>query len=240
MPSSARLKCKNDPKSHYKGDEPSPKGRGYCAHAEKVGTKKKGTDGGIWTVSTRGEKKQKYWKKPTSKKPTPKNESRKAEKARGVEISKILQEAYWPGQNSDLTHMKEWFRDLSAARKRKVKKLVGPVAKQIEALGITVVVVPSRCDPKNGSYWSDWFWHVVVEDLKAKGKKSNAQYIAIELRLDGTTKAPHLSKLLQDEIWIGFNLRPVMCMKTAEILEKEFGSSFCWNWSTDTRMLVKA
>ena len=34
-------KCINDPNRHYKGDEVSPKGFGYCAHAEKVGTKKK-------------------------------------------------------------------------------------------------------------------------------------------------------------------------------------------------------
>lgn len=27
--------CKNDPKKNYKGDEPSPKGLGYCAHSEK-------------------------------------------------------------------------------------------------------------------------------------------------------------------------------------------------------------
>ena len=34
-------KCKNDPTKSYKGDEPSPKGLGYCAHAEKVGIIKK-------------------------------------------------------------------------------------------------------------------------------------------------------------------------------------------------------
>ena len=29
-------KCKNDPNRNYKGDEPSPKGLGFCAHAEKL------------------------------------------------------------------------------------------------------------------------------------------------------------------------------------------------------------
>ena len=33
--------CKNDPKKSYKGTEPSPKGLGFCAHAEKLGTDKK-------------------------------------------------------------------------------------------------------------------------------------------------------------------------------------------------------
>ena len=29
--------CKNDQKRTYKGDEPSPKGLGFCAHAEDLG-----------------------------------------------------------------------------------------------------------------------------------------------------------------------------------------------------------
>ena len=43
-------KCINDPKKSYKGTEPSPKGLGYCAHSEKVGTKKKGKDGNEWII----------------------------------------------------------------------------------------------------------------------------------------------------------------------------------------------
>lgn len=34
-------KCINDPKKSYKGTEPSPKGLGYCAHSEKIGSEKK-------------------------------------------------------------------------------------------------------------------------------------------------------------------------------------------------------
>jgi hypothetical protein len=47
-------KCKNDPARSYKGDEPSPKGAGYCAHAEKVGAKRRGADGGVWVVAPDG------------------------------------------------------------------------------------------------------------------------------------------------------------------------------------------
>ena len=43
-------KCKNDESRNYKGDEPSPKGLGFCAHAEKEGSEKKGKDGNIWEV----------------------------------------------------------------------------------------------------------------------------------------------------------------------------------------------
>ena len=45
-------KCKNVPTGHYKGTEPSPKGRGFCARAERVGTRKKGGDGKMWCVKS--------------------------------------------------------------------------------------------------------------------------------------------------------------------------------------------
>jgi hypothetical protein len=54
--------CKNDPKSSYQGTEPSPKGLGYCAHAEKVGKKMKGKDGNMWIIKETS-KKIKRWVK---------------------------------------------------------------------------------------------------------------------------------------------------------------------------------
>ena len=44
-------KCKNSPTGTYKGTEPSPKGRGYCAKGEKVNKKMKGNDGKMWIIS---------------------------------------------------------------------------------------------------------------------------------------------------------------------------------------------
>ena len=41
--------CKNGTGS-YKGTEPSPKGRGFCARHEKIKTKKKGRDKKMWIV----------------------------------------------------------------------------------------------------------------------------------------------------------------------------------------------
>jgi hypothetical protein len=43
-------RCKNDPVKSYKGDEPSPKGLGYCAHAEPVLASKTGRDGRPYEV----------------------------------------------------------------------------------------------------------------------------------------------------------------------------------------------
>jgi len=40
--------CKNNPNKTYTGNEPSPKGLGYCASGEKEKTEMKGKDGNIW------------------------------------------------------------------------------------------------------------------------------------------------------------------------------------------------
>lgn len=53
---SERKLCKNvrgNGKAFYTGTEPSPKGRGYCARFEKIGTKMKGKDGATWVVQSR-------------------------------------------------------------------------------------------------------------------------------------------------------------------------------------------
>ena len=44
------MKCHNDPKRYYKGTEPSPKGRGYCAHCEPLDKEMEGLDGRVWKV----------------------------------------------------------------------------------------------------------------------------------------------------------------------------------------------
>ena len=43
-------KCKNDPQKTYKGSEPSPKGLGWCAHAETEGQVRRGLDQNEWVV----------------------------------------------------------------------------------------------------------------------------------------------------------------------------------------------
>jgi hypothetical protein len=44
--------CKNDNTRTYVGNEPSPKGLGYCAHAEIEGKIMKGKDGNNWIKSS--------------------------------------------------------------------------------------------------------------------------------------------------------------------------------------------
>ena len=59
-------KCKNNPSRHYKGTEPSPKGKGFCASGAKVGQRKRGTDGNMWIVKKIG--KSQRWTKCVGKK----------------------------------------------------------------------------------------------------------------------------------------------------------------------------
>ena len=54
------LKCLNDPSKEYTGTEPSPKGLGYCAHAEEIGSIRVGNDENVWKVIETS-KKTKMW-----------------------------------------------------------------------------------------------------------------------------------------------------------------------------------
>jgi hypothetical protein len=53
---------KGDCKCYYKGSEPSPKGKGYCAHCGNLGTEKVGTDGMKWKIKKRANGSL-YWAK---------------------------------------------------------------------------------------------------------------------------------------------------------------------------------
>ncbi len=46
----------------YKGSEPSPKGRGFCAHNQVPGKVSKGLDGKMWIVAMRNNGSL-YWKR---------------------------------------------------------------------------------------------------------------------------------------------------------------------------------
>jgi len=61
-------KCKNDPNKSYKGDEPSPKGLGFCANAEKVNTIRKGRDKQPWIVISDKNNVKKWVKRKNPKK----------------------------------------------------------------------------------------------------------------------------------------------------------------------------
>lgn len=56
-------KCKNDPTKYYHDKEPSPRGVGYYAGADAVGTQRLGRDGNVWQVVQFGLRQIKRWTK---------------------------------------------------------------------------------------------------------------------------------------------------------------------------------
>ena len=82
--------CKNDCKRYYRGDEPSPKGLGYCAHAEKINQRRKGRDGKFWVVKAiamKSGKRIRRWTRVkravTKRRKTPKAKATKKSKLKG-------------------------------------------------------------------------------------------------------------------------------------------------------------
>ena len=65
-------------KCTFKGTEPSPKGKGYCARNLKVGKRMKGKDGNMWVVkkTKRGQR----WFKIKNKKKLTKNKKNNTKK----------------------------------------------------------------------------------------------------------------------------------------------------------------
>ena len=75
-------KCIDDPSRSYTGNEPSPKGLGYCAHTQAVGTTKTGNDGNTWTVETTYKGTKRWVKKSGSSKRVPKEKKTSSKRKR--------------------------------------------------------------------------------------------------------------------------------------------------------------
>ena len=82
-------KCKNNPKKTYKGTEPSPKGKGWCAGGMEEGVTKKGTDGNKWIVSA-DKNGNKRWKKDTKTKSKTKSTPKSTTKSKTTSSDKSV------------------------------------------------------------------------------------------------------------------------------------------------------
>lgn len=82
-------KCRNDEAKYYKGTEPSPKGNGWCAHAERIGTRKRGRDGNMWTIKKVN--KSKRWVKVTNPRSNKLKPKKSKVKPKNVNHSKVKQ-----------------------------------------------------------------------------------------------------------------------------------------------------
>ena len=157
--------CKNGTGS-YKGTEPSPKGRGFCARHEKIGTKKRGTNKKMWVVRSvklSSGKHSKRWFKvlpkakkstKTKTKTTTKTKKKKKTKTikkikggekRPAEHERILQ--MYLGQVED-KHCKAFLRALYRSR----DDLLLPITKTLESRvlelgGFSNEQIIKRCVP---------------------------------------------------------------------------------------------
>ena len=161
-------KCINDPKRSYTGKEPSPKGFGLCAHAEKEGTRKKGTDNEIWVVKkTKNESLR--WVKFNDK-------SKYKSYIRPTIKNKYFNKSVKKNNYSKLT------RELNKSQKKNFNNLIN-IKKDIEKLGINVFII--RLPPYNRRWFIDYAWDIVIEKYKKKGIKwLDQRFIIIVLKLN--------------------------------------------------------
>ena len=82
-------KCKNNLKKTYKGTEPSPKGKGWCAGGMEEGVTKKGTDGNKWIVAS-NKLGHKRWKKDTKTKSKTKSTPKSTTKSKTTSTNKSV------------------------------------------------------------------------------------------------------------------------------------------------------
>ena len=167
-------KCKNDSTKSYKGNEPSPKGLGFCAHAMELGNKKRGLDGNMWMVheTNKGTKRwikiikqtKKYSGSKTSKlikksikKPNKKSSSKNKRKQIDLEAAygmKVIKKFDW----------KTWTSNLSKNDKNIINKILTDIKNDLEIKGMTFIIVPlPRSD--SGYFFIDYVWSYTIREL---------------------------------------------------------------------------
>jgi len=151
--------CKNDPKKSYIGNEPSPKGLGYCAHAENVGVVRKGLDGNKWIISTTS-KGVKRWVKHKIEKKMKKD----------VGIKKMKKDS-----------VKHMFSNLKKSQLKIIDLLKNDVKKELKTIGVKLML--KKLKLINGWYIIDYVWPEPGTFDINKDK-----FIIVVLRLDKNNK----------------------------------------------------
>lgn len=209
-------KCKNDSTRSYKGSEPSPKGLGYCAHAEKVGTTKKGKDGNLWIIAKRVS--GKYWKRVSST-----NKDKKILKKK-IKVTDLY-------DTKEITNAKfKKIVDDAPVKKRVIIKKLKKVVKDFKKIGLTVLLVPLVIS-STGVYWEDFPHDVFLEKypdininyliiivyINKIGKEYviDLKYIKINHLIDSKDRKIKLIKILDDNFknyykWDGSNSRSIL------------------------------
>ena len=144
--------CKNDCKRYYRGDEPSPKGLGYCAHAEKINQRRRGRDGKFWVVKAvtmKTGKRIRRWtrvkKVVTKKRKTTKATKKKSKLKGGVHpyAGRALALA-WQKRQERIAELKKQLRQCNEDEYKIKRSLNGRPKEEKEA---ALAPLNQRCDP---------------------------------------------------------------------------------------------
>ena len=175
-------KCKNSPTGTYKGTEPSPKGRGYCAKGEKLNKKMKGNDGKMWIIS---ETKTgvKRWIKFTNNKI---NSTKSSKKIKGVKkLKPITKNILSP---TLLKYQKKTIAKKSKT-KSKTKSKNGSISEKLKNMTNKEIKDYLNSLPRyvenstNYSLWkselgpNEWYYDNNVEDIISKIEKGGLEKV---------------------------------------------------------------
>ena len=223
------LKCKNDKTRTYKGTEPSPKGLGWCAHAEDPHTRKTGLDGNEWIVHE--------WSKTLNSKKIIKKWYKVTPEDSDDYVDTI----------TDITKddMKILTQKLSGSRKKLLDKLLTNVKDDLEEEGIKVIIAIWK--PRGNIYYSSFF-HSDIYDQAIRDY--NGPYIIMTLKADvyGHMKIWNRKIYFDHEL----NLKRINSEEKTKISEKKaikeivnrifkhhLGKKYEWDGKMNKSILIK-
>lgn len=213
-------KCKNDPTRTYKGTEPSPKGNGYCAHAETLGTQKKGADSKMWYV-TQTKQGVKRWSKvsttSSNTNPTP------------VATNTVATNTTTNTAPSGTKISSKWLTHYTSDQKSLIRKFSksGSAYKSLTNAGVHVFVRPVHINQSLNQYIIDEsFEDVPLEYHSSSGELAGQPYMVVILRINADNKLYLPNGNLQ--IHQG-NLKGKNKKAALEILNTEFKDRVQWN-----------
>lgn len=241
--------CRNAPTVRYTGKEPSPKGLGWSARAEEIGTRKRGKDGRMWAVTARGgARKSRYWKvdaPKSSSAATPKRPAAAAPKRSAAAVPKRSAAAApkrsaatvpkRPTAASSLypvaipkPRWNTWLAAMKPRARQRLSKLIRVVIPQLTAAGIMAYIVPLPYDAARGVYFIDQAW----DWIRDQGWTWGTPMILAVLRYRDGRIVPEPTMYIQHDLGRS---------KTAatKIMSDAFGVAFEWSGSTAKAMKLK-
>ena len=212
--------CKNDPKRKYKGDEPSPKGLGWCAHGEKEGKVRKGLDGNKWVVKKVSSGSLRWVKSGSASKSIKKTTSVTKKTTSVTKTMRI---------NT------KWFRELTVSQKNTYKTLTTITKNELQKNGINVIICPLYLS-ESGYYIIDNVWEYSREYLQDSKLSTSDPFIIIVLKINGNILDLQKDKSLQiQHSNITYNNKKNLI----EIFKKTLGNKYKWNGKQTHTISVK-